>query len=694
MSDSSKIQQEFLIRLNEILEDNLENVQFGVSELAGVVGMSRSNLHRKVRDAAKISASQYIRNFRLGKAMELLQQTSYTVSEITYKVGFGSTSYFIKCFHEYYGFSPGELDNHQETNIKIKTYPKILKSVKPDTGDIVIWSIILILILNIAAIIILPKLNQNKKLEKTIAVLPFRNDSKDSTNTAYINGLMINILNTLSNIPDLKMRSLTTVENYRFTRKLLPVIARELNVNYVVEGSGQQLGNKVIMNIQLTNAHSDESIGSWRFTKNVNEVSDIDDLQRQITLQIASEISTGINPKKTEWYVKIPTKNLEALKLYWQGLDLHRIAEVHNNYKLELQAQQKFEESLELDSIFTLPMVQLGWVYVDFTGMNSSKFDIYLDSAFYYAQKAKDYNNNDESLFNLMGILSHSVGDYKAALENYKKINDGFNPPIAGLYFEMGEYVKSIKLYLDLFKQARKNEPVNYWLLFNLHFKLEFMGFFNESMKFAKLSMEREKDSSRYFGRLMFNHFLSGNYDSVKYYANLRLRADTLDRDWFTPRRNLGWSIPWAYLFTEDYEESYTWFQKCIHLPAIDTMPINSEGLAFIYLKRGQKEKADSIFEVAKDKLSNLYSKNWPETSVTYVLYAMVYSAQSEKEKAIEYLEQNKSYHLFTLNLIKNAPMFDNIRNEPEFQKILKSTEKKYKKAHRQIKELLKNYDI
>jgi AraC-like DNA-binding protein len=71
--------------------------------------MSRSNLLHKLKKEAKISVSQFIRQVRLKQAMEILRQTSSNVSEVSYKVGFSSVSYFIKCFHDYYGYPPGEV---------------------------------------------------------------------------------------------------------------------------------------------------------------------------------------------------------------------------------------------------------------------------------------------------------------------------------------------------------------------------------------------------------------------------------------------------------------------------------------------------------------------------------------------------------------------------------------------------------
>ena len=100
---------DFIAQAEAIILENLSNEQFGVSELAEAMHMSRSNLLRKIKKQTQLSASQFIRQVRLQEAMVLLRETDSTVSEISYQVGFGSTSYFIKCFREQYGYPPGEV---------------------------------------------------------------------------------------------------------------------------------------------------------------------------------------------------------------------------------------------------------------------------------------------------------------------------------------------------------------------------------------------------------------------------------------------------------------------------------------------------------------------------------------------------------------------------------------------------------
>jgi AraC-like DNA-binding protein len=114
MSNRNSFNKKFTRQLNEIIDSNIQNERFGVSELAYELNMSRSNLHRKIKSVTGESVSQYLRKVRLSKAMELLKEQDYTVSEIAFAVGFGSVNYFSKCFKDHFGFPPGEVENLEE----------------------------------------------------------------------------------------------------------------------------------------------------------------------------------------------------------------------------------------------------------------------------------------------------------------------------------------------------------------------------------------------------------------------------------------------------------------------------------------------------------------------------------------------------------------------------------------------------
>ena len=109
MEEICPTDDKFLIKLTEIVFANYKNEKFGVSQLAAKMGMNRVALYRKVKSKTNKSASKFICEYRLNRALEMLQRNSGTISDIGLEVGFGSVSYFIKCFHDFFGFPPGEI---------------------------------------------------------------------------------------------------------------------------------------------------------------------------------------------------------------------------------------------------------------------------------------------------------------------------------------------------------------------------------------------------------------------------------------------------------------------------------------------------------------------------------------------------------------------------------------------------------
>ena len=127
MTPQNRRDDKFTQRLNELIETNMNNERFGVSELAGEMNMSRSNLHRRIKSVSGASVSQYLRKARLNKALELLRKNSFTVSEVAFKVGFGSATYFSRCFRDYFGYAPGKVARDElDENGRIKLDFKVM----------------------------------------------------------------------------------------------------------------------------------------------------------------------------------------------------------------------------------------------------------------------------------------------------------------------------------------------------------------------------------------------------------------------------------------------------------------------------------------------------------------------------------------------------------------------------------------
>ncbi|MCB0546579.1 MAG: response regulator [Phaeodactylibacter sp.] len=98
----------FLQNVREAIENNLDDENFSVVELSSKMNMSRSQLYRKLSALTGFSPNEAIRNMRLERARQLLQRKAGTVSEVAFLCGFNSPAYFIKCFKDYFGITPGD----------------------------------------------------------------------------------------------------------------------------------------------------------------------------------------------------------------------------------------------------------------------------------------------------------------------------------------------------------------------------------------------------------------------------------------------------------------------------------------------------------------------------------------------------------------------------------------------------------
>ena len=106
---ATSVDEAFLYKVVEVIELNLEEETFGVPDLASAVGLSRSQLHRKLKALSDKSPSQVIKDMRLQRAKDLLEKGAGNASEVAFMVGFNSLAYFSKCFKDAYGRPPSEV---------------------------------------------------------------------------------------------------------------------------------------------------------------------------------------------------------------------------------------------------------------------------------------------------------------------------------------------------------------------------------------------------------------------------------------------------------------------------------------------------------------------------------------------------------------------------------------------------------
>lgn len=332
MYENNPAEHSFTAKLVEIILENCEKVNFDVNELSQTVGMTSYALRRKLKAISKKTINQLIREVRLQKAMEILQQEEITASEVAYKVGFGSPAYFTRCFHDYFGYPPGEVKERVAENLKdidvfnennaIDDFEKpVIKKIKTKKILIIAGGILAIFIvylfvnnLSFESFSILPGKRLNPE-DKSIVVLVLQNLNGDEENTHFAYGISENILTNLLKIKGIKViNSLAAVTSDNPDD--LKIIAKENNVRFIFSGSVQQSGDSVIIIPKLIDSQEYEVIWSKPYN---DKLTDIFQVTSNLAQQVALKLQTVITKYEKEQIEKVPTTSREAHDYYVMG---------------------------------------------------------------------------------------------------------------------------------------------------------------------------------------------------------------------------------------------------------------------------------------------------------------------------------------------------------------------------------------
>lgn len=692
MADSN----DFLGSLHSVIAANLQNDQFGVTELADLMNMSRSNLLRKVKKETNLSVNQLIREARLNKAMELLRATDLNISEIGDRVGFSSTSYFIKCFREHYGYPPGEAfkkaensfhDQELVTNPVDESSPAFAPTKRSTFKNRwLVWSILPVCLI----VVLIVYLNndsagQGEHSEKSIAVLPFKNESIDSTNVYLINGLMEATLNNLQKLRNLRVVSRTSSEKYRNTQKSIPEMAKELNVSYFVEGSGQKIGDNIVLNIQLIDAITDRHLWSKQYRR---ETKEIFILQQEIAENIAEEIKVIVSPAERRDLEKQPTENLEAYDCFLQGRDLFTKGGQENLKK----AIALYTKAIEKDKSFSLAHADLAMVYYYLDLFQTEKkYELEINT---YADKALLLDSKSPNSLVAKAMYYMHRKEYKEAVPYLEKALE-YNPysylVISSLSDVYNNYIPNTEKYLQYalmgirLNEAESDSTTMSYSYLHLSNALMQAGFIDEALKYVDISLTYKPDNS--FSKWVKAFIVyARDRDLAKTKAELEsyLNQDSMTN--FILQEELGkvCYMMRDYPCAREYYEEFFDYRDASQL---DIFKHESLKFAFVYKQLGDLQKAEQFEQVFKDYIDK-------DKSIYRSLnIAGYYAYKGEKEKALTHMqsfvkEDNVQYWVL---LLRHDPLVDEVRQDPRFQKLMGEIEKRFWQNHDRIRKTLEN---
>ena len=867
--------EEFINRITKIVEAHYSNEGFGVSELAQEAGMSRSNLLRKIKRFTNLSVSQFIRKIRLERAMDLLRDSTRTVSEVAFETGFGSTSYFIKCFREAYGYPPGEAgksisrdssqtsaqkthqlaaimftdiqgytalmqqdesramamrNKHREifdsTTKKyfgrilqyfgdgtLSTFSSAIDAVKCSiemqlaflkdplvpvrigihTGDVVVreddiigdgvnvasrieslaesgsvcisakvydeiknqpgiyakslgtfelknvqrpvevyaltnpgliipqenkevildqkdpslkpiikhagfqWAAIVLIALMLGFVFyqteffgLAPGIGSDTQPsgKKSIAVLPFVNNSQDSNNVYLINGLMEAALNNLQKIKGLRVISRTSVEQYRNHTSTIPQIAETLDVQYIVEGSGQKIGNKIALNVQLLDARRDDQIWSGQY---IREVHDIFDLQRDVANQIVDQIEVIITPEEEARINKIPTQNPVAYDLFLKGLHWLNLLNEQNLDK----ALDYFIQALEEDKQFARAYAAVAITYYHMQEFLESKQ--YTDEINHYADQALFFDEQLPQGLIAKGLFYMSNKEFAQAVPYFEKALE-YNPNYGLAYIYLIDlyvnHIPNTKKYLEYALGGMELDVGSYDSITTsfmfLHIANAFIqtGFVDEAEQYINRSLSYDPDNI--YSEYTRAYILYAKYGDLNQTRDLLGHAYAKD----TTRLDVMQEVAKVYYFLGDFNQAYSYYKKFAVLREkwnLDIFSGENAKIAVTCDQLGLKTEADHFFTQYQDHLDRDRSIYQPMSLAAYQAY------QGDIDEAIASLRrfaQADDFHYWTILFMKHDPLLKNLIDHPEFNSIYKSLEQKFWENHRSLRQSLKEKNL
>jgi TolB-like protein/AraC-like DNA-binding protein len=683
MSNPSILKSDFIDKAKAIVLENISNEQFGVSELAEVMAMSRSNLLRKIKKDTQLSASQFIRQVRLIESMEMLQKKNSPISEISYQVGFGSTSYFIKCFREYYGYSPGEVGKEmlatEHRTIKVSNLNKYRWQL--------LTTVSLILVI-ISMFLFEKKSIGTHKIEKSIAVLPFKNESSDSTNLYFVNGLMESALNNLQKIGDLRVISRTSVEKYRNTNKDITEIAKELNVNYLVEGSGQRIGNQVLLNIKLIEASSDRPIWVAQYNR---EVGNVFALQNEVAKKITTAIEAVVTPAELEQIEKKPTENLKAYDYYLQALTPY-----HSRTKEGLEkAILLFEKAIENDEQFSLAYanIAISYFYLDVYQKQKQYTEIINN----YSDKALLYDSKSSTSLIAKALYYLNNKEYRLALPHLEKALE-YNPNssdvilmLADLYARVipntGKYLEfALKgIQLDI---AANDSIAKSYIYLTLSNALIQSGFVDEASIYINKSLDYYPEN--YYSpilKIFIQYAKNGNLDQTKKHLFKEWNKDTT-------RLDILQEVAKFYYFEENYDSAFVYYEKYVTAKeknGLDIYPYEDIKIGMVYKKMGLDTQAEKFF--------NSYAEYCKKDKSIYksASLAIKYAYEGKNDMAIEQYKifaTQDNYQYWILLFLDKDPILKQLKSHPEFDEVIRKINDRFWKNQSTLKKLLENKGV
>ena len=452
---------------------------------------------------------------------------------------------------------------------------------------------------------------------KSIAVLPFDNLSRDPDNAYFCEGVQDEILTRLAKVADLKVISRTSTQHFKSAPENLPQIAKQLGVAHILEGSVQKSGEQVRVNVQLINALTDAHL--WGDTYD-RKLTDIFAVESEIAKTIAETLQARLTGSEKSLITKTPTVNPEAYELYLKG----RFFWNKRTGADLLKSIDYFKQAVEKDQKYALAYAGLADAYVLLPPYGAASPSESFPQAEAAARKALELDDTLAEAHTSLGQVllfydlnfAGSTREFERAIAldpNYATAHHwyGSGPPLA-------------------------------------------LGQFDRAITEGKRAVELDPLSLICNADLSWTYFFARRYNEAE--AQVRKTLE-MDSRFYVAHYYLGEVLQFKGQLTEAIAE----YKKAAEL---DDDPFVLGLLAQAYAKLGQRDEALKML----GQLQQLATRRY----VTSYSFALVHIALGEKDKAIDWLERAYRDRAGPdIALIKVDPFLDPLRGHARFEALV-----------------------
>jgi TolB-like protein/Flp pilus assembly protein TadD len=479
-----------------------------------------------------------------------------------------------------------------------------------------------------AGFFLLPRVSA-RKVEKSIAVLPFQNLSDEKDNAYFADGIQDDILTNLSKIGDLKVISRMSVMSYRGDGlRNAREIGKALGVATLLEGSVRRIGNRVRVSVQLINADDDEHIWAEDYDR---DLTDVFAIQTDLAQKIASALQAKLSPTEKERLDRQPTQNPDAYLLFIQAHD-HANRPDHFRNEL-LKAEDLFEQAIKLDPKFAAAFAELSMV-------ESSMYHSFEPTP---ARREKARLNANEALRlqpnlpegHLALGFSYYYGDrdYERALAEFEIAKRDL-PNDAQAYMAIGAIQRRQGKWTEStanLEKATALDPKNSMILDQLGLNYMALRNFDAADKTLDRAIAAAPQA---FGPVGFKAYLAILSNGDVNLAEKQLSSIAADSD---PNGMVTWMRWWLLMLQRNFPEALAVVEKFPgEILMNDTTAPAPKALlkGIIHWLEGDKPKAQIEFEQSRI-ISEKLLREAPEDPARHTQHGLILAALGRKQEAI-----------------------------------------------------------